>query len=99
MEFHNELFGWVQRHLEAQKNNGKPASNKEIDEFLKQKGVPINKVWITTPNLRAYDVTLPVFVRNSIHHPENKENDPVSDAELRDSIEQLVSIVEIINAH
>ncbi|MGV0430777.1 AAA family ATPase [Corynebacterium tuberculostearicum] len=98
VEFHNELFGWVQRHLEAQKNNDKPARNKEIDEFLKQKGVPINKVWITTPDQKTFNVTLPVFVRNSIHHPENKENAPVSDEELRDSIEHLVRIVEIINA-
>lgn len=97
VEFHNELFGRVQRHLEEKKSNGKSATNKEINEFLQKQGVPISKEWITTPGRKKIDTTLPVFVRNSIHHPENKENDPVSDDELRASIEHLVKIVEIIN--
>ena len=99
VEFHNELFGYVQRHLEAQKDDGKPAGTKEIGKFLEQQGVPIDKTWIRTPSRKSSDVTLPMFVRNSIHHPENQENDSVTEAELRQSIEYLVGVVETINAY
>ena len=98
VEFHNELFGWVQRHLETLKDNGTPARNKEIDEFLSQNGVPVDREWIRTPSQQSSDTTLPMFVRNSIHHPENKANAPVSDEDLRESIEHLVRVVETINA-
>lgn len=99
VEFHNELFGYVQRHLEAQKDDGKPAGTKEIGKFLEQHGVPIDKTWVRTPSRKSSDVTLPMFVRNSIHHPENQENDSVTEAELRQSIEYLVGVVETINSY
>ncbi|MFL0457867.1 ATP-dependent endonuclease [Brachybacterium paraconglomeratum] len=95
-DFHNELFGYVQRHIESQKTNGKAAGNKEIDNFLSQKGVPVDRVWVLTPSYDAYDATLPMYVRNSIHHPENDANDPVTDVDLRESIEHLVRVVESI---
>ncbi|WP_239546639.1 AAA family ATPase [Kocuria palustris] len=98
VEFHNELFGWVQRHLEALKSNGRAASNKEIDEFFKKNGIPVDRVWIRTPSPEKLDATLPMYVRNSIHHPENRNNAPVSDEDLHKSIEYLVGVVESINA-
>ncbi|MGP5931356.1 ATP-dependent nuclease [Corynebacterium glyciniphilum] len=97
VEFHNELFGRVQRHLEALKDNGKAASVNEIDEFLKNNGVPADRVWIRTPSQKSFEATLPMFVRNSIHHPENDANPPVSDEDLHESIEHLVRVVESIN--
>lgn len=97
-DFHNELFGHVQHHLESKKTNGRPASVKEINNFLRSQGIPEDKVWIVTPSLESYNATLPLFVRNSVHHPENKENSPVTDADLRRSIEHLVGVAEAINA-
>lgn len=97
VEFHNELFGWVQRHIEKRKNDGKAASIKEIDEFLIQNGVPLDRVWIRTPSQKSFDATLPMYVRNSIHHPENNANARVTDGDLRESIEHLVRVVETIN--
>lgn len=98
VEFHNELFGRIQRHLETEKNDGKAAGNNEIDEFFKQQGVPADRTWIRTPSHQSFDATLPMFVRNSIHHPENDANAPVSAADLRASIEYLVKIVETIKS-
>lgn len=98
VEFHNELFGRIQRHLETEKNDGKAAGNNEIDEFFKQQGVPADRTWIRTPSHQSFDATLPMFVRNSIHHPENDANAPVSAADLRESIEYLVKIVETIKS-
>lgn len=97
-DFHNELFGHVQRHLELNKTNGKSASVKEIDNFFTSKGIPADRLWTVTPSLETFGATLPNFVRNSIHHPENTVNDPVSESDLRESIEHLVRVVEAINA-
>lgn len=97
-DFHNELFGHVQRHLESKKTDGKPAFESEINGFLKGHGIPEDKSWVRTPSLNASKATLPLYVRNSVHHPENTVNSPVTNSELRRSIEHLVGVVEAINA-
>lgn len=38
-DFHNELYGYVQRHLESQKGDGKFATEKEVDSYLESKGL------------------------------------------------------------
>ena len=97
-DFHNELFGHVQRHLELKKSNNKAAGVAEINNFLKAHSIPEDRAWIITPSLESFDVTLPIFVRNSVHHPENKENPSVTEDELQRSIEHLVRVVESVNA-
>lgn len=96
-DFHNELYGHVQRHIEAQKADGKFAREGEVDAFLAREGVKEMKTWVRTTGAE-HKVRLPVYVRNSIHHPENSSNKAVTDAELRDSTEILVSVVEKINS-
>ncbi|WP_440101383.1 ATP-dependent nuclease [Glutamicibacter mishrai] len=95
-DFHNELYGRVQRHVDAQKTDGRSASEKEIDKFLVGEGNTQTKTWIRTSSL-SYPVTLPVYVRNSIHHPENSMNPAVTADELSDSTKILVAAVEKIN--
>lgn len=92
-EFHNELYGHVTKHLERQNVDGKAASERELDAYLVKEGLAQTKSWVRGPSQR-YPATLTVFVRNSIHHPENMHNDAVTDAELRESTEALVRIVE-----
>lgn len=96
-DFHNELYGHIQQHLERQNTNGRAASEQAIDNFLVRHGIPQNRTWVRTPGNQSYTVTLPLFVRNSVHHPENKVNDPVIDEDLRLSIEYLVRVAEAIN--
>lgn len=96
-DFHNELYGYVQRHIEDQKADGKFAREEEVDAYLEGEGIPKTKTWTRTPSL-TYQTTLPVYVRNTIHHPENTANDPVTNDELRESLEHLVASVETINA-
>ncbi|MEV8158911.1 ATP-dependent nuclease [Kocuria salsicia] len=98
IEFHNELFGWVQRHLEFENGGNKAARELEIDNYLESQGVPKNKEWVRTPSHNKSRATLPMYIRNSIHHPENRENTPFTDMELRSSIQHLVRVVEAINA-
>lgn len=94
-DFHNELFGHIQWHIEQQKSNGSFASEKEIDDFLVQKGLARTKVW--TRSAKTSDSrTLAVYIRNSIHHPENTLNASVSAQELEVSTRELVGIVEAL---
>lgn len=96
-DFHNELYGHVQRHIEAKKSDGKFASEKEVDAFLQAEGLAQVKTWSRTSSL-SYPTTLPVYVRNAIHHPENTLNTAVTSEELNESTKSLVAVVEKINA-
>lgn len=95
-DFHNELYGCVQRYLEKELD-GKRAKEKDIDDFLASRELTRSKTWKRTAD-RTDSVTLPVYVRNSIHHPENSLNDEVNNEELLRATEMLVSVVEWINA-
>lgn len=93
-EFHNELYGFIQEKKECFREQ-------EIDDLLQQSGIPKNKSW--TPERDgvpqgAKNVTLPVFIRNKIHHPENQTMKSVNfnSAELTCSIEQLINVVKRI---
>lgn len=96
-DFHNELYGHVQRHIEGQKADGKPASEKEIDAFLVSEGNTQTKTWVRNSSL-SYPATLPVYVRNAIHHPENNFNPAVTADDLTESTKMLVAVVETINS-
>ena len=45
-------------------------------------------------NSTPRDISLKLISRHSIHHPENKENDPFTDEELRESIETMQRLVQ-----
>lgn len=92
-EFHNELYGYVQRHIEDSKTNGKFASEKEIDAFLVKHGLVQSKIWKKKTD-SGDPRTLTVFIRNSIHHPENLINASITDGDLRSSTNDLVRLVE-----
>jgi predicted ATPase len=91
IEFHNELYGFNQ---EATNNFSIPA----MDGYLLQRGIPQNKSWIRLRNNipePAENVTLPTYIRNSIHHPENMLNSKFSENELSDSINLLIQLLPI----
>lgn len=96
-EFHNELYGYVTRHVENGKTDDRPAREKELDDFLVSQGEQRSKTWLR-PGGSGRPVTLTLFIRNSIHHPENKSNSEVTDVELRKSTENLVRIVESLQS-
>jgi len=96
-DFHNELYGHVQRHIEAEKADERSASEKEVDAFLAREGILQKMTWIRNSST-SYRTTLPVYVRNSIHHPENGLNSAVTAEELDESTRDLVAVVEKINS-
>lgn len=92
-DFHNELYGHIQHYLIA-KCGG--ASEGRTDDFLVARGIARDCEWKRDSGSSSAR-TLPVYVRNSIHHPENRENQPVTKEQLRKSTELLIRVVEWIN--
>ena len=90
-EYHDELYGHIQ---EAQQ---KYAENDMIT-YLNSKGQANVKQWNPEKNgvpIGSKNVPLQVFIRNKIHHPENKTMQAASysAAELKQSIEEMIVII------
>lgn len=92
VEFHNELYGFL--HSKVGESEGYYSIG-ELDDWLSERGLEKNKGYIKEMNGEArpsYNVTLPTYIRNLIHHPENTRNDRFSSDELKESIDSLVRI-------
>lgn len=94
-EFHDELYGFIQERTQCLKEQ-------DMDDLLEQKfGIAKNKQWIPERAgipLQTRNLTLPVFIRNKIHHPENKTMQAVSfnGADLNESIQHLIKIADAV---
>lgn len=89
VDYHNELYGYIQETTSKH-------SSDLMDLYLESRGLTKTKQWIKISNgkpLPPIHVTLPTFVRHSIHHPENSLNPKITPIELSDSIRMLRSIV------
>ncbi len=90
VEFHNELYGWLQ-----QKHS---LSVTAVDTYLlNNHGIAKSKEWVKENNNISQppqQTTLCSYVRNSIHHPENKHNEKYSDVDLLNSIDILISVIK-----
>ena len=96
VEFHNELYGFIQ--AKATIENDSNYNEKPFDLYLKNhnKNLKQNKPYKRLKrdsSVEEYDVTLPTYIRNLIHHPENTKNPPYSETELEESIKCLIDIL------
>jgi hypothetical protein len=85
-DYHNELFGRLhQRYQDEDPTDDKRELIKNFDEAVLHKAHHLkkDKPWKGVQN----QATLPTYVRNCIHHPDNGNR--YSDKELRHSIEQM----------
>lgn len=92
---HNRLFGKLQMY--AIEENDKYYHEKEFDEWLVNNGIAKNKNYMRLlKDGRTQQVyrTLPTYIRNVIHHPENINNN-FSDKELNSSITQMLKILDM----
>lgn len=90
-EYHNELYGSIQEIKPAYRIS-------EMETFLVQRGMVQNKNWIKSTNGNPdppVQYTLPTYIRNSIHHPENNHNLKFTPEELTQSIERLYNLCPI----
>lgn len=88
VEFHNELYGLLMQ------KSGKTKIS-EFDDYLHGLGISKIKTWINDQSGKQSNCTLPTFIRNKIHHPENRamESNDFSYNELEESIDLLIKIL------
>ena len=91
IELHNELYGVLQEV-------NKKFNNKAIDAWFMQSKLNIKKtkLWIEEKDGKAQpakDATLQTYIRNSIHHLENRQNAKYSEDELQQSIDQMLDLL------
>lgn len=92
LEFHDELWGEIQVI-------SKRKSERKLNTYLHDTHrLPYAKKWDRDdkPNDAPEDATLPYYIRNSIHHPENRLNDPYTDEELAESTESLIAVLKAL---
>lgn len=89
VELHNELYGRLQHVNEK-------FSEKDFEQWINGRGVIFSKRWIRERGGVAQSpqaVTLQTFIRNHIHHPENRQNAPYTEQELKQSIEEMIGLL------
>ena len=94
VEFHDELWGEIQVI-------SKRKSERKLNTYLHDTHrLPYTKKWDRDdkPNDAPEDATLPYYIRNSIHHPENRLNDPYTDNELAESTENLIAVLKALHS-
>lgn len=64
----------------------------EANDKSKLDALSKDKKWIKEPSNREIDVSLSMYIRHSIHHPENEKNRKFTDAQLKKSIKILRKI-------
>lgn len=92
-EFHDELWGEIHCRIN-------PGSESGLNRVLNEKyGFDYKKTWIRDGKngLKSEPATLPYYIRNSIHHPENRLNDPYTDNELAESTENLIAVLKALH--
>lgn len=90
IEFHNELYGHLQECSQK-------FSLAEFDNFLTSNGLQKTKQWAKLQNGVAQPseaVTSSTYIRNSIHHPENRSNASFTHDELKESIKALINLTK-----
>lgn len=86
VEFHNELYGYLQE------KSGKDTID-DFDQFLKDKK-NVSKLKKYRRNGQEKDITLCTYIRNQIHHPNNKKNVQYSKEEFEKSTKLLIKFLK-----
>jgi predicted ATP-dependent endonuclease of OLD family len=86
VEFHNELYGYLQ-------DKSRKTNIDDFDQYLKnERGISDLKKY--KRNGLEKVITLCTYVRNQIHHPENKNNIQFTKVEFRKSVDLLMDLLK-----
>ncbi len=90
VELHNELYGFIQEQTGNYRET-------DLENYFVSKSIAQIKSWIRvnagTPQ-PAYNTTLYTYIRNKIHHPENTQNADYTDTEFRQSITEMLALID-----
>ena len=92
IEFHNELYGFVQEKAVSENPDNRYLIH--FDEYLVSKNIAKSKKGLKETKQTPVDQTLPTYIRNFIHHPENTHNKKYTDEELKNSIDILIALLK-----
>lgn len=98
-EYHNELYVFLNEN--ARDSKGNILLQKEFDKWL-AKSSPSIKIDFTRIRKdknnqdKTEIVTLQTYIRNIIHHPENKLNDTYTLEQLKLSIDQMRELIDLL---
>jgi energy-coupling factor transporter ATP-binding protein EcfA2 len=90
IELHNELYGHIQEQTKC-------ATQAAVETYFASRGLNASKSWTRLSGGSAQppeNVTLPTYIRNAIHHPENTLNAAYTEADLRDSSATMMTLIE-----
>ena len=94
----NQLQGLLEEEInekQIKKRIGKLTNENSFDEYLKESGLSQNIQYVrqlSDGRLDKQQKTLPMFVRNIIHHPENTNNS-FTNKQLIESIQLMIDII------
>lgn len=95
VEFHNELYGFLQaKAIDEDQDN---YFEKIFDQWLVSKDFVADKTYNRQKNNGTIDKnkrTLPTYIRNLIHHPENNLNEKYTNEELKISTEKMIKLLQ-----
>lgn len=91
VDLHNELYGRLQDKYTL-------SNIPNVDQWLNSRGIALNKSWIKERNglpQPPLPATLQSFIRNHIHHPENRtmQANRYTQAELKQSIDEMINLI------
>jgi len=92
-DLHNELYGYLQAESKTFDNSRRWLNEDKLKIYATGKGVDINTISDTEKERLKFDVSLQVYIRHSIHHPENTRNDKPTEAEIYQSITEMINIL------
>ncbi len=104
VEFHNELYGFIQ--AKATLLNENYYEEKNFDDWLVAEtqnvshklGKDIKYIRLLKDgNTIEYNTTLPTYIRNIIHHPENTHNKKFNEEDLESSTNSLIQLLIWLN--
>lgn len=94
VEFHNELYGFLQaRAIDEDQGNYR---EEKFDQWLVNKGFTADRSYTRLRmdgTTKTHNSTLPTYIRNLIHHPENSHNPSYTDEELKSSSKGMIDIL------
>jgi len=93
VEFFNELYGYLHELSGT-------STIEKFDDFLEYRGHRKLKIWNKKQidgSIIPINSTIMTFIRNSIHHKENRNNQDFTPDELQCAIEKMLEDIEDIN--